>query len=179
MVTWIMIKRGHCCSGNCVPLFETPGTVACQAPLSMEFSRQEDWSGWSFPPPGDLSHPGIKTVSLTSSALAGIFFTTSTTWQAQKSLLLLLLLLILQSCLTLCNPIDGGPPGSPVPGILQARIMEWVAIAFSNAWKWKVKVKSLSHVWLLTTSWTAAYQAPPSMAFSRQECWSGVPLTSL
>ena len=157
MVTWIMIKRGHCCSGNCVPLFETPGTVACQAPLSMEFSRQEDWSGWSFPPPGDLSHPGIKTVSLTSSALAGIFFTTSTTWQAQKSLLLLLLLLILQSCLTLCNPIDGGPPGSPVPGILQARIMEWVAIAFSNAWKWKVKVKSLSHVWLLRAPWTVAY----------------------
>ena len=66
----------------------------------------------------------------------------------------------LQSCLTLCDPIDGSPPGSPIPGILQARTLEWVAISFSNAWKWKVKVKSLSHVWLLVTPWTAAYQAP-------------------
>ena len=86
---------------------------------------------------------------------------------------------LLQSCPTLCDPIDGSPPGSAVPGILQARTLEWVAISFSNAWKWKVKVKSLSHVWLLATPWTAAYQAPPSMGFSRQECWSGVPLASL
>ena len=57
----------------------------------------------------------------------------------------------LQSCLTLCDPIDGSPPGSPVPGILQARTLEWVAISFSNAWKWKVEVKSLSRVWLLAT----------------------------
>ena len=84
---------------------------------------------------------------------------------------------LLQSCLTLCDPIDGSPPGSPVPGILQARILEWVAISFSNAWKWKVKVKSLSRLWLLVTPWTA-YQAPPSMGFSRQEYWSGVPLPS-
>ena len=84
----------------------------------------------------------------------------------------------LQSCPTLCDPIDFRPPGSPVPGILQARILEWVTISFSNAWKWKVKVKSLSHVLLLATSWTAAYQAPPSMGFSRQEYWSGVPLPS-
>ena len=84
----------------------------------------------------------------------------------------------LQSCLTLCDPIDGSPPGSPVPGILQARTLEWVAISFSNAWKWKVKVKSLSHVRLLATSWTAAYQAPSSMGFSRQEYWSRVPLPS-
>ena len=70
-----------------------------------------------------------------------------------------------QSCLTLCDPIDGNPPGSPVPGILQARTLEWVVISFSNAWKWKVKVKSLSHVQLLVTPWTAAYQAPPSMGF--------------
>ena len=84
----------------------------------------------------------------------------------------------LQSCPTLCDPIDGSLPGSPVPGILQARTLEWVAISFSNAWKWKVKVKSLSHVWLLATPWTAAYQAPPSMGFSRQEYWSGVPLPS-
>ena len=79
---------------------------------------------------------------------------------------------------TLCNPIDGSPPGSPVPGILQARTLEWVAISFSNAWKWKVKVKSLSRVRPLATAWTAAYQAPPSMGFSRQEYWSGVPLPS-
>ena len=84
----------------------------------------------------------------------------------------------LQSCPTLCNPIDGGPPGSPVPGILQARTLEWVAISFSNAGKGKVKVKSLSHVQLFVTPWTAAYQAPPSMGFSRQEYWSGVPLPS-
>ena len=84
----------------------------------------------------------------------------------------------LQSCPTLCDPIDGSPPGSPVPGILQARTMEWVAISFSNAWKWKVKVKSLSRVRLLATPWTAAYQASPPMGFSRQEYWSGVPLPS-
>ena len=82
----------------------------------------------------------------------------------------------LQSCPTLCDPIDGSPPGSPVPGILHARTLEWVAISFSNASKWKVKGMSLSHVWLLATPWTAAYQAPPSMGFSRQEDWSGVPL---
>ena len=84
----------------------------------------------------------------------------------------------LQSCPTLCDPIDGSPPGSPVPGILQARTLEWVAISFSSAWKWKVKVKSLSRVWLLATPRTTAYQAPPSMGFSRQEYWSGVPLHS-
>ena len=84
-----------------------------------------------------------------------------------------------QSCLTLWDPIDGSPTGSSVPGILQARTLEWVAISFSNAWKWKVKVKLLSHVWLLATLWTVAYQAPPSMGFSRQECWSGLPLPSL
>ena len=84
----------------------------------------------------------------------------------------------LQSCLTLCDPIDGSPPGSPVPGILQARTLECVAISFSRAWKWTVKVKSLSRVWLLATPWTAAHRAPPSMGFSRQEYWSGVPLPS-
>ena len=84
----------------------------------------------------------------------------------------------LQSCPTLCDPIDGSPPGSPVPGILQARTLEWVAISFSNVWKWKVKVKSLSCVRLLATPWIAAYQAPPSMGFSKQEYWSGVPLPS-
>ena len=75
----------------------------------------------------------------------------------------------LQSCPTLCDPTDGSPPGSSVPGILQARTLEWVAISFSNTWKWKMKVKSLSCVRLFTTPWTAAYQAPPPMGFSRQE----------
>ena len=96
-----------------------------------------------------------------------IFVWTFATAAAAKSL---------QSCPTLCDPIDGGPPGSPVPGILQARTLEWVAISFS--WKWKVKVKSLSRVQLLATPWIAAYQAPLSMGFSRQEYWSGVPLPS-
>ena len=84
----------------------------------------------------------------------------------------------LQSCPTLCDPIDGSPPGSAVPGILQARTLDWVAISFSNAWKWKVKGKSLSRVRLFATPWTAAHQAPPSVGFSRQEYWSGVPLPS-
>ena len=81
----------------------------------------------------------------------------------------------LQSCPTLCDPRDGSPTGSPVPGILQARTLEWVAISFSNAWNWKVKVKSLSRVQLLATPGTAAYQAPPPVGFSRQEYWNGVP----
>ena len=147
-------------------------------------------------PSGDLPDPGIKPMSPASPALAGRFFTTEPprkscvkwsfiniskrhlgTWYstsaaaaAAKSL---------QSCPTLCNPIDSSPPGSPIPGILQASTLEWVAITFSPAWKWKVKVKSLSPVRLLATPWTAAHQAPPSMGFSRQEYWSGVPLPSL
>ena len=116
------------------------------------------------------------------SFIAGGFFTTET---PQKSMCVCVCVCVyiyiaklLQSCLTLCDPIDSSPPGSPVPGILQARTLEWVAISFSNAWKWKVKGKLLSHVWLFATPWTAAYQAPPSMGFSRQEYWSGVPLPS-
>jgi len=140
----------------------------------MEFSRQEYQRGLPFLIPGELPHPGIKLESLASPVTAGGFFNNCVTWEthaaAAKSL---------QSCLTLRDPIDGSPPGSPIPGILQARTLEWVAISFSNAWKWKVKVKSLSHVWLLATPWTAAYQAPPSMGFSRQEYWSGEPLPSL
>ena len=107
------------------------------------------------PPPGDFPDPGIKPEALKSPALAGRFFTTSLNWKtllraaaAAKSL---------QSCPTLCNPKDGSPPGSPIPGILQARTPEWVAISFSNAWKWKVKVKLLSRVRLSATPWTAAY----------------------
>ena len=95
------------------------------------------------------------------------------------TMVLLLLLLRCFSHVRLCDPTDDSPTGSPVPGILQARTLEWVAISFSNAWKWKVKVKSLSRVWLFVTPWTAAYRAPPSMGFSRQEYWNGVPLPSL
>ena len=84
----------------------------------------------------------------------------------------------LQSCPTLCDPIDGSPLGSPIPWILQARTLEWIAISFSSACKWKVKVKSLSRVGPLATPWTAAYYAPPSVGLSRQEYWSGVPLPS-
>ena len=79
----------------------------------------------------------------------------------------------LQSCPTLCDPIDSSPPGSPIPGILQARTLEWVDISFSNSWKWKVKGKLLSRVWPLATPWTAAHQAPPSMGFSRQSAGVG------
>ena len=134
----------------------------------MEFPRQEYWSGLSFPFPGDLPNPGVKPTAL---ALSGGFFTT-------EPLGKLLMLLSGFSRVRLCDPIDGSPPASAVPGILQARTLEWVAISFSSAWKWKVKVKSLSRVQLFTTTWTAAYQAPPSMGFSRQEYWSGVPLPS-
>ena len=84
----------------------------------------------------------------------------------------------LQSCPTLCQPIDGSPAGFPIPGILDKNT-GWVSISFSNAWKWKVKAKSLSRIRLLAIPRTAAYQAPLSMGFSRQEYWSGVPLPSL
>ena len=103
-----------------VQLLTTLWTVAHQAPLSMGFSRQEYCSGLPFLPPEDLPNPGIEPASTAFPALAGRFFTTA----AAKSL---------QSCLTLCDPIDGSPPGSPVPGVLQARTLEWVAISFSNA----------------------------------------------
>ena len=118
---------------------------------------------WSFPlvPLKTLNIQGwIPTIVLASAAAAAV---------AAESL---------QSSPTLWDPIDGSPPGSPVPGSLQARTLEWVAIAFSNAWKCKVKVKSLSRVRLFATPWPAAYQAPPSMGFSRQEYWSGVPSPS-
>ena len=155
--------------------------IACQAPLSMGFSRQKYWSEFPCPPPRDLPNPEFKPTSLTHSALAGGFFTTSTTWEApnfssfftwrfqsswnktflKKEINDTLLDIktyyatatanLLQSCPTLCDPIDDSPPGSAVPGILQTRTLEWVAISFSNAWKWKVKVKSLSCVWLFVT----------------------------
>ena len=154
-------------------LFATPWTIVCQTPLSMEFSTQEYWTGLTFVSPGDHPNPGIKPgfpsllpYSLPSEPPGKPTITYAT---AAKSL---------QSCLTLCEPIDGNPPGSPIPGILQARTLEWVAISFSSAWKWKMKVKSLSCVRLLATPWTTAYQAPPSVEFSRQEDWNGVPMPS-
>ena len=151
--------------------FATPWTVAHQAPLSMGFPRQEYWSGLPCSLPGDILDPGIEPMCLLH-------------WQEDsfntgKPDLLYATAKSLQSCPTLCNPTDSSPPGSPIPGILQARTLEWVAISFSNAWKWKVKVKLLSRVWLFTTPWTAAYQAPPPMGFSRQEYWSWVPLPSI
>ena len=102
----------------------------------------------------------------------GVFINT------ELKLISMLLLQLLQLCPILCDPVDGSPPGSTIPGILQARTLEWVAISFSNAWKWKVKVKLLKRVRLFTTPWTAAYQAPLSMGLSRQEYWSGLPLPS-
>ena len=128
-----------------------------------------------FSSPWDLLDPGIKTASL---AWVGRFFTTKPPGTTSYEGYAAAAAKLLQLCLTLGDPIDGSPPGSPVPGILQARTLEWVAISFSNAWKWKVKVKSLSHVGLFETPWTAAYQPPPSMGFSRQEYQSGLPLPS-
>ena len=119
-------------------------------------------------PPGSSIHGGFQARVLEWVPLPSLIYFTAAA--AAKSL---------QSCLTLCDSIDSSPPGSAIPGILQARTLEWVAIPFSNAWKWKVKVKSLSRVQLLATPWTAAYQAPPPMGFSRQEYWSGVPLKIL
>ena len=130
----------------------------------METVRDFIWGGSKITADGDCSHEIKKHLLLGRKVMT--------------NMLLLLLLSHFSRVRLCCNPIDGNPPGSPVPGILQARTLEWVAISFSSAWKWKVKVKSLSHVWLFATPWTAAYQAPPSMGFSRQEHWSGVPLPS-
>ena len=135
---------------------------------------------WPVPPQETLKHssfsvsvgslgPGAHKVCLSPLSISGGTCMHRSAAAAAKSL---------QSCPTLCDTIDGSPPGFPVPEILQARTLEWVAISFSKAWKWKVKVKSLSHVRLLATPWTAAYQAPPPMGFSRQEYWSGLPLPS-
>ena len=122
--------------------------------------------------PMDCSPPGFSIHGIFQARVlewGAIAFSGNYTAAAAKSL---------QSCLTLCDAIDGSPPGSPIPGILHAGTLEWVAISFSNVWKWKVKVKSLSRVQLSVTLWTAAYQPPPSMGFSRQEYWSELPLPS-
>ena len=154
-------------------VFVVQWTVAYQAPLSVGFSMQEYWSGFPFSSLGDLPDQGIEPGS---SCIAGRCFTV---WAIRKSLFSTYAAAAaksLQSCPTQCDPIDGRPPGSPVPGILQARTLEWVAISFSNEWKRKVKVKLLSRVQLSATPWIVAYQAPLSMGFSRQEYWSGVSL---
>ena len=135
-------------------------------------SRSWWWTGR----PGVLRFMGLQRVGhdwaneLNWTELRNLIFTKLTQYSAAKSL---------QLCPTLCDPIDSSPPGSPIPGILQARTLEWDAISFSNAWKWKVKGKSLSCVRLFTTPWTAAYQAPLTMGFARQEYWRGVPSPSL
>ena len=155
-------------------LVVTPWTIAHQALLFMGFPRQKivEWAAISFSR-GSSQPRYWNHVSCT----AGRFLPLSN----QGSPLILYAAAAaksLQSCPTLCDPIDRSPPGPAVPGILQARTLEWVAISFCNAWKGKGKLKSLSPVWLLATPWTAVHQAPPSMGFSRQKYWSGVPLPS-
>ena len=147
--------------------------VALRKPINSHFSLELMWDGFLLL---NLQTPNVASISYVSlqcqiySLLPPIEILILSPEAAAAKLL--------QSCPTLCNPIDCSPPGSAVPGTLQARTLEWVAISFSNTWKWKVKMKSLSRVWLLASPWTTAYQAPPSMAFSRQEYWSGVPLPS-
>ena len=175
------MKREYCsisCGGgglvtkSCQTL-ATPWTV-CSLPGSSVHgilqARIREWVAISFSRGSSRSRNRIWI-----SCIAGRFFTN---WATREALAAVAVAKSCQSCPTLYDPIDGSPPGSPVPGILQARTPEWVAISFSNAWKWKVKGKSLSHVRLFATPWTAAYQAPLSMGFSRQEYWSGVPLPS-
>ena len=124
-----------------------------------------------------VDHLVISMGSLLLCCWKRVFAMTSAfSWQNSISLCPAAAAKSLQSYPTLCDPTDGSPPGSPVPGILQARTLEWAAISFSNVWKWKVKVRSLSRVRPSATPWTAAFQAPPSRGFSRQEYWSGVPL---
>ena len=136
----------------CVQLFATPWTVAHWAPLSMGFPSQEYWSGLPFPPSGYLPNPGLNSCLLHNRQILYCW----TTWKAHAAAAAAK---SLQSCPILCDPLDGNPPGSAIPGILQTRTLEWVAISFSSAWKWKVKVKSLSRFRLFTTPWTAAHQA--------------------
>ena len=141
-----------------VRLLATPWTAAHQAPLSMGFSRQEYWSGVPLPSPNtsiwEYKYINISIHRIYAAAAAKL----------------------LQSCPTLCNPIDSSPPGSSIPGILQPRRLEWVAMSFSSAWKWKVKLKSLSCVRLFTTPWTVTHQAPLSMGFFNQKYYSVLPL---
>ena len=159
---------------SCVWLFVTPWTAVCQAPQSMRFfqARILEWVAISF----YRGSSQTRDQTCFSSTGRCILYHWAT-WEAPyrnaaaaaKSL---------QLCPTLCDPVDCSLPGSSVHEILQAKSLEWVAVSFSNAWKWKVTVKSLSSVWLSATPRTVAYQAP-SMGFSKEEYWSGVPLPSL
>ena len=165
---------------SCVWLFETAWTTARQLLCSWNSPDKNIWVGchsqsisetpvW----PKDQTHVHLLYWQMD-------FFYHWATWEAYISYAAIAVTAkSLQLCLTLWDPIDGSPSGSPIPEILQARVLEWVSISFSNSWKWKVKVKSLSCVRLLATAWTAAHQATPSMRFSRQEYWSGVLLPSL
>ena len=200
----IDIRTLRVCAKSCQLCLTHCNPLNCSPPSSSVHGILQAWI-LECPSPEDLSDPGIEPVSLTSPPLAGGFFITSTTWEGNREMrqvgqcLSVKALFIycnqwlysnsnytlyataaksLQSCPTLCDPTDGSLPGSPVLGILQARTLEWAAISFSSAWKWKVKVKSLSLVRLLAIPWTAAQQAPPSMGFSRQKYWSGLPLPS-
>ena len=141
----------------------------------MGFSRQDYWSGLTCCPPGDHPNPGLEPRSPALQADSLL----SEPPGKPKVLIAIAIAKSLQSCPTLCDPIDGSPPGFAISGILQARTLEWVAISFSNAWKGKVKVKSLSRVRPSTTPWTGAFQALLSLGFSRQEYWSGMPLPSI
>ena len=153
------MSSSNCCFLTCIQTSQEAGQVVCYSHLLKNFAQFI------------MIHID-KGFSAVNEAEVDVFLVFSCFFNEPTAAKLL------QLCLTLCNPIGGSPPGSPVSGILQARTLEWVAISFSNAWKWKVKVKSLSRFWLLVTPWTAAYQAPASTGFSRQEYWSGVPLPS-
>ena len=174
----------------------TPWTTACQAFLSITNSQSllkfmsiesmmpsnrlilcHPGKGQGFPGVGPLPSfwslmVGLRTVM--AQVGVAVYFADVLWWVYA----MLCYAKSLQLCPTLCDPIDSSPPGFPVPGILQGRTLEWVAISFSNAWKWKVKVKLLSRVRPSATPWTAAFQAPPSMGFSRQEYWSGAQRSS-
>ena len=161
----------HSCSTLCDPMDCSPPGSSVHGIFQARILEQVAISysrGSSWPRDGSNLH-------LLSSCIGRQILYLFATWEA---LIQTAAAKSLQSCPTLLDPIDGSPPGFPVPGILQARTLEWVAISFSNAWKWKVKVKSFSRIRLLATPWTAAYQAPLSTGFSRQEYWSGVPLPS-
>ena len=137
--------------------------------------RQSKWIGWN---PFETASLSLLNSALPILSTCPSFVGNARTADLSISLLVAATAKSLQSCPTLCDPTDGSTLGSAIRGILQAKTLEWVAISFSNAWKWKVKVRLLSHVLLLAAPWTAAYQAPPSMGFSRQEYWSGSPVSS-
>ena len=161
--------------------FATLWTIACQAPLSMGFPRQEYWSGFPFPSPGDIPDPGTEPASPVSCIGRQILYH----WAPGKPFNRMLLLLLLShfSHVWFCATPETAAHQAP-PSLGFSRQEHWSGLPFpspmheSEKWKWKVKVKSLSRVWLFLTPWTAAYQAPPSLGFSRQEYWSGVPSPS-